>query len=107
MRAFFLSVLLASLAGALSVSLAGGSAYEKYIKYIVSLLLILVLIAPFASLKTIDYEFEAQETLSAAADGGAFDFELTVHSADAGARYTSSRSTRSFCGILTHFYRTT
>lgn len=70
MRAFFLSVLLASLAGALSVSLAGGSAYEKYIKYIVSLLLILVLIAPFASLKTIDYEFEAQETLSAAADGG-------------------------------------
>lgn len=92
MRAFFLSVLLASLAGALSVSLAGGSAYEKYIKYIVSLLLILVLIAPFASLKTIDYEFEAQETLSARRTA---------------ARYTSSRFTRSFCGILTHFYRTT
>ena len=78
MRAFFLSVLLASLAGALSVSLAGGSAYEKYIKYIVSLLLILVLIAPFASLKTIDYEFEAQETLSAAADGGAV-YEQQIH----------------------------
>lgn len=77
MRAFFLSVLLASLAGALSVSLAGGSAYEKYIKYIVSLLLILVLIAPFASLKTIDYEFEAQETLSAA-DGGAV-YEQQIH----------------------------
>lgn len=78
MRAFFLSVLLASLAGALSVSLAGGSAYEKYIKYIVSLLLILVLIAPFASLKTIDYEFETQETLSAAADGGAV-YEQQIH----------------------------
>lgn len=78
MRAFFLSVLLASLAGALSVSLAGGSAYEKYIKYIVSLLFILVLIAPFASLKTIDYEFEAQETLSEAADGGAV-YEQQIH----------------------------
>lgn len=35
MRTFFLSVFLASLAGALSVAFAGGGAYEKYIKYIV------------------------------------------------------------------------
>lgn len=59
MRTFFLSVFLASLAGALSVAFAGGGAYEKYIKYIVSLLLILLLISPFASLKSIDYELEA------------------------------------------------
>ena len=71
MRTFFLSVFLASLAGALSVAFAGGGAYEKYIKYIVSLLLILLLISPFASLKSIDYELEAQETLSIAANDGA------------------------------------
>ena len=78
MRTFFLSVFLASLAGALSVALAGGGAYEKYIKYIVSLLLILLLISPFASLKSIDYELEAQETLSIAANDGAV-YEQQIH----------------------------
>lgn len=70
MRTFFLSVFLASL--------AGGGAYEKYIKYIVSLLLILLLISPFASLKSIDYELEAQETLSIAANDGAV-YEQQIH----------------------------
>ena len=78
MRTFFLSVFLASLAGALSVAFAGGGAYEKYIKYIVSLLLILLLISPFASLKSIDYELEAQETLSIAANDGAV-YEQQIH----------------------------
>ena len=78
MRSFFLSVFLASLAGALSVAFAGGGAYEKYIKYIVSLLLILLLISPFASLKSIDYELEAQETLSIAANDGAV-YEQQIH----------------------------
>ena len=78
MRTFFLSVFLASLAGALSVAFAGGGAYEKYIKYIVSLLLILLLITPFASLKSIDYELEAQETLSIAANDGAV-YEQQIH----------------------------
>ena len=78
MRPFFLSVFLASLAGALSVAFAGGGAYEKYIKYIVSLLLILLLISPFASLKSIDYELEAQETLSIAANDGAV-YEQQIH----------------------------
>ena len=78
MRTFFLSVFLASRAGALSVAFAGGGAYEKYIKYIVSLLLILLLISPFASLKSIDYELEAQETLSIAANDGAV-YEQQIH----------------------------
>ena len=52
--------------------------YEKYIKYIVSLLLILLLISPFASLKSIDYELEAQETLSIAANDGAV-YEQQIH----------------------------
>ena len=78
MRTFFLSVFLASLAGALSVAFAGGGAFEKYIKYIVSLLLILLLISPFASLKSIDYELEAQETLSIAANDGAV-YEQQIH----------------------------
>ena len=78
MRTFVLSVFLASLAGALSVAFAGGGAYEKYIKYIVSLLLILLLISPFASLKSIDYELEAQETLSIAANDGAV-YEQQIH----------------------------
>lgn len=78
MRTFFLSVFLASLAGALSVAFAGGGAYEKYVKYIVSLLLILLLISPFASLKSIDYELEAQETLSIAANDGAV-YEQQIH----------------------------
>ena len=78
MRTFFLSVFLASLAGALSVAFAGGGAYEKYIKYIVSLLLILLLISPCASLKSIDYELEAQETLSIAANDGAV-YEQQIH----------------------------
>ena len=78
MRTFFLSVFLASLAGALSDAFAGGGAYGKYIKYIVSLLWILLLISPFASLKSIDYELEAQETLSIAANDGAV-YEQQIH----------------------------
>ena len=40
--------------------------------------MILLLISPFASLKSIDYELEAQETLSIAANDGAV-YEQQIH----------------------------
>ena len=65
MREFFLAVFFASVTGALAVSFAGGSVYEKYIKYVVSLLFGIVIISPFASVRDMDFTPQAQSAVSA------------------------------------------
>ena len=64
MKDYFLTLLTASVLGGVLAVLAGGSSYEKYIKYIASLVCVVIIMSPLKSFVSAPFKLPEEYTAS-------------------------------------------